>query len=70
MRELYPACNDYMDGKNDDQYTLVLADLGDDKSPAGAAAALHLGFGVGMVLSFLTAAAFVEFYVRKPLGEI
>ena len=67
VSELYPACKSYMDGHSaaEPQWTLVRADMDDGDSPAGAAAALHLGFSVGMVLAFLMAAACVEVCVSS-----
>lgn len=58
-----------MKGEDPERWTVVRANMDDDKSPLGAAAALQIGFSTGMVLAFILHAFLVELYVRSPLAN-
>lgn len=61
--ELYPGCQAYMAGRDSDAWAIVRADMDDENSPLGAAAALQHGFSTGMVVAFSLHAILVELYV-------
>lgn len=63
VAKLYPACEAYMAGEDPEAWTVVRANMNDDQSPLGAAAALQIGFSTGMVLAFILHAFLVELYV-------
>lgn len=66
VAKLYPACKDYMAGDDPGRWTVVRANMDDDQSPLGAAAALQIGFSTGMVIAFILHAFLVELYVSCP----
>lgn len=65
--QLFPACEDYMSGKNPDQWTVVEARLSDLDSPVPAAASLQLGFALAASIAFVIHLVGVELYVSLSL---
>lgn len=55
-----------MAGEDPGRWTVSRADMDDQDSPLGSAAALQIGFSTGMVIAFFLHAFLVELYVRLP----
>jgi hypothetical protein len=66
----FPSCADFASGGNPEQWTVVPADITNAPTPAHAAAALRLSFGMAAWLAFSLHAAGVEIYVSSwPKGK-
>lgn len=68
IKDSYPSCAAYVDGRNLDQVSPVRARVAGASDAAEVAAALEIGFVTGLWLAFLIHVGLTELYVSNLGG--